>query len=160
MFESLLLGSLLLIAQANIPDANFINLKNKLQNYGFQVNIAVPPDYRLPEQKIDFQRRRLPKAYGLFNATDKSIWINPIVFELGNSNAVLVHETIHAAQLCKGEKQLQPLDLDLEPIKQAQPFFNRYTDPRNRLLEKEAYTVQTQANSYELAIKLLDRYCG
>ncbi|MGD1919794.1 MAG: hypothetical protein ACFCAD_13430 [Pleurocapsa sp.] len=159
MFPSLLLNSVLSIAQLINPDANFIKLKNQLQHYGFQVNIAIPPDNSLPEQQTDFQRRRLRKPYGLFNAAEKSIWINPIVFELGIGNSVLIHETVHAAQFCQGNGSLQALKLDIEPIKQAQPYFKRYRDSHYQTLEKEAYTVQTQSNSYELALALLNKYC-
>ena len=158
MFKSLLLSSIL-ISQSPVPNANFVKLKNKLQEHGFKVIIATPPNVRLPKQQPDFQRRRLRKPYGLLNTADRSIWINPIVFELGIDRSVLIHETVHAAQFCQGEGSLQALELDLEPIKQAQPFFKRYSDPFNRVLEKEAYTIQTQSNSYELAISLLDKHC-
>ena len=159
MFKSLSIGSVLLIAQLINPNVNFAELKNKLQDYGFQVNIAIPPDTRLPKQQTDFQRRRLRKPYGLLNSADKAIWINPIVFELGIDNPVLIHEAVHAAQFCKGNGNLQALELDIEPIKQAQPYFKRYKDAYSQKLEKEAYTVQTQTNSYELAVDLLDKYC-
>ncbi len=159
MFKSLLLNSVLLISQSVNPDPNFIQLKNQLQDYGFRVSIAIPPDVQLPKQQTDFQRRRLRKPYGLLNAADKSIWINPIVFELGIDRPVLIHEAVHAAQYCKGNGSLQSLELDIKPIKQAQPFFKRYTDVHKQALEKEAYTVQTQTNSYELAIDLLEKHC-
>ena len=154
-----LLPSSILISQLLSPNANFDKLKNKLQESGFEVNIAIPPDVRLPKQPPDFQRRRLRKPYGLLNTDNRSIWINPIVFELGIDRSVLIHETVHAAQFCRGNGSLQALELDIEPIKQARPFFKRYTDPHSQTLEKEAYTVQTQNNSYELAISLLDKYC-
>ena len=159
MFKYLLLNSTLLLSQLANPDFDFIKLKNQLKDYGFRVSVAIPPDFELPKQQTDFQRRRLRKPYGLLNAADKSIWINPIVFELGISNSVLIHEAVHAAQYCKGNGSLQTLNLDIEPIRQAQPFFKRYTNVHNQALEKEAYTVQTQKNSYKLAISLLEKYC-
>ena len=158
MFKYLLLSSILM-SQSIGPTADFDKLKNKLQESGFEVNIAVPPDVRLPKQQIDFQRRRLRKPYGLLDVNNRSIWINPIVFELGIDRSVLIHETVHAAQFCRGNGSLQALELDIEPIKQARPFFKRYVDPHGRTLEREAYTVQTQNNSYELAMSLLDKYC-
>ena len=157
MLKSLLLSSVLLIA--NSPNPNFAKLKNKLEDYGFQVNIAIPPSLDLPKQQSDFQRRRVRKPYGVLNSSTKSIWINPVVFDLGIDNHVLIHEAIHAAQYCRGNGSLQALELDIEPIKQAQPFFKRYINIHAQNLEKEAYTVQTQANSFELAISLLDKYC-
>ena len=157
MLKSLLLSSVLLIA--NSPNPNFAKLKNKLEDYGFQVNIAIPPSLDLPKQQSDFQRRRVRKPYGVLNSSTKSIWINPVVFDLGIDNHVLIHEAVHAAQYCRGNGSLQVLDIDIEPIKQAQPFFKRYINIHAQNLEKEAYTVQTQANSFELAISLLDKYC-
>lgn len=155
---ALLLSSTMAIAQ--LPDGNpeFVQLKTQLENYGFEVNIAIAPNLNLPEQQIDFQRR-ISKPYGVLNAKSKSIWINPVVFELGNSNAVLIHEAVHAAQYCAGNGNIQTIGLDLEPIKQARPFFKRYANIHTQAVEKEAYTVQTQPNSYELVRSLLDQYC-
>lgn len=160
MFEISLLSSILLFSQLANPDANFIRLKNQLHLYGFQVNIAIPPNVALPKQNTEFYRRRLRKPYGLFDTTEKAVWINPIVFELNIANPVLIHETVHAAQFCKGNGSLELLELDMEPIKQAQPFFKRYTNSQSQALEKEAYTIQTHIDSYELALSLLDQYCA
>ena len=156
-----MLALLLTMAIAQLPNANpeFIELKTQLENYGFQVNIEIPPNFNLPDQKIDFQRRRVSKPYGVLNAKSKSIWINPIVFELGNSNAVLIHEAVHAAQYCAGNGNIQTIGLDLEPIEQARPFFKRYANIYSQAVEKEAYTVQTQPNSYELVQTLLEQHC-
>ena len=159
MFKSLLFSSAFLISQLSNADSSFIQLKTQLESYGFQVNIAVPPNFNLPNQQIDFQRRRVRKPYGVLSVKSKSIWINPIVFELGNSNAVLIHEAVHAAQYCAGNGSIRTIGLDIEPIKQAQPFFKRYVDVHSQAVEKEAYAVQTQPNSYELARALLDRHC-
>ena len=159
MLKHSLLSSVILIAQLTNYHPQFIQLKNQLEGYGFQVNVALPPDFNLPNQKPNFNRRRVRKPYGVLNTFDKSIWINPIVFELGISNHVLIHETVHAAQFCAGNGTVKTLDLDIEPIKQAQPFFNRYVDTHRQELEKEAYAVQTQPNSFELARFLLDQNC-
>ena len=158
MFE-LLLSSAILVGQLSSADAEFTALKTQLESYGFQVNIAIPPDFSLPEQQIDFQRRSVRKPYGVLDARDKAIWINPIVFELGNSKAVLIHEAVHAAQYCAGGGKVQTIGLDIEPISQARPLFNRYINLHSRAVEKEAYAVQTQSNSYELARSLLKQYC-
>jgi hypothetical protein len=158
MFESLLVSSVMLISQLPNAEPEFIQLKTQLENYGFQVNIAIPPDLNLPKQQ-DGLRRKVRKPYGMFRPMSKSIWINPIVFELGFSQATLIHETVHAAQYCAGNGKLKAIDLDLEPIPQALPFFKRYVDTQRQDLEKEAYTVQSQPNNYELARSLLDQYC-
>ena len=156
---ALLLSASMAISQ--LPNANteFVRLKTQLENYGFVVNIAVPPNFNLPDREIDFLRRKVRKPYGVLNVKNKSIWLNPIVFELGNSNAVLIHEAVHAAQYCAGNGNIQTLGLDIEPIKQAQPFFKRYVNVHSQAVEKEAYTVQTQSNSYELVQTLLEQHC-
>ncbi len=158
MLTSLLLSSTILVSQAPNADSDFRQLKSQLESYGFQVNIAIPPDSNLPNQQIGL-RRRVRKPYGLFNSQNKSIWINPIVFELGNSNATLIHETVHATQYCVGNGNLQTIGLDIEPIPQALPFFKRYVDTHSQAIEQEAYTVQTQPNSYELVRSLLEKHC-
>ncbi|MBE9043262.1 hypothetical protein IQ255_02355 [Pleurocapsales cyanobacterium LEGE 10410] len=159
MFKLLLLSSAVLSSQLPNADADFRQLKARLESYGFRVTIAIPPSFDLPNQQGDFLRRTVRKPYGVLNAASKSIWINPIVFELGNSNAVLIHEAVHAAQFCAGNGNIQTIGLDIEPIKQAQPYFKRYVDVHSQAVEKEAYAVQTQPDSYELARSLLDRHC-
>lgn len=159
MFEFLLLSSAIFTTQSPQPDAEFVQLRTKLESYRFQVNIAIPPEFKLPNQQIDFQRRRVRKSYGVLNSTSQSIWINPIVFELGISQPVLIHEAVHAAQFCAGKGKIKPLGLEIEPIRQALPFFKRYVDTHSQAVEKEAYAVQTQRNSFDLAISLLDQHC-
>lgn len=159
MLEFLLISYTFLISQLSNPSSNFIQLQHKLESYGFQVNITIPPDFNLPNQQLDWQRKRVRKPYGVLNASSQSIWINPIVFDLGIGDSVLIHETVHAAQFCAGDGNLRALGLDIQPIKQAQPFFKRYVDIRSQEIEKEAYAVQTQSNSFKLALSLLDQYC-
>ncbi|MEL6928273.1 MAG: hypothetical protein AAFO95_06545 [Cyanobacteria bacterium J06600_6] len=158
MLRSWLASSLILIAQLPNIEPEFIQLKTQLENYGFQVNIAIPPEFNLPQQQNGL-RRIVRKPYGLLHSPSKSVWINPIVFELGIDRATLIHEAVHAAQYCAGNGKIQTLGLDLEPIPQALPYFKRYVNTQRQDLEREAYTVQTQENSYELARSLLDRYC-
>ena len=140
--------------------SQFRQLKTQLESYGFEVNIAIPANLQLPSQKPDFQRRRARNPYGVLNAADKTIWINPIVFELGNSNSVLIHEAVHAAQLCVGQGRVQTIGLEIEPIKQAQPYFKRYANTYSQAIEKEAYAVQTHTDSFKLATDLLARHCS
>ena len=156
--KSFLVSSLVLVSQLPTADLQFMQLQNQLESYGFKVNIAIPPEYNLPQQPPEF-RPRIRKPYGLFHAQSKSVWINPIVFELGNSTPTIIHEAVHAAQYCAGNGNLQTLNLDLQPISQASPFFQRYLNVQRQDLEREAYTIQTQPNSYELAQSLLDQHC-
>lgn len=158
MLKSLLISSLLLISQSSSAEPEFMQLKKQLESYGFQVKIAIPPDFDLPKQQ-DGLRGSVSKPYGLLHSQSKLIWINPIVFELGISKATLIHETVHAAQYCAGNGNIKAIALDLEPIPQALPYFKRYVDTQRQDLEREAYTVQSQPNSYKLARSLLDQHC-
>ncbi|MDF5711429.1 MAG: hypothetical protein PUP90_28080 [Nostoc sp. S4] len=144
MIPTLLLTSFLLTAQLPYPDKKFIDLKNKLKKFGFQVIIQLPPKRG---------------AYGLLQEASKKIWINPVVFELNISTQTLTHEAVHAAQVCAGKGKIKTLGLKIQPINYARPFFMHYPDVHRQDLEREAYAVQTQPNSFELAISLLQQHC-
>ncbi|QMS87422.1 hypothetical protein HUN01_07460 [Nostoc edaphicum CCNP1411] len=144
MIEAFLLNSLFLLSQVPIPERQFIDLKNQLENFGFQVIIELPPKRG---------------AYGLLEETHKRIWINPVVFDLHIGTQTLIHEAVHAAQVCAGKGKIRTLDLDIQPINYARAFFMRYTDVYRQDLEREAYAVQTQSNSFALAISLLQQHC-
>ncbi|BAY23274.1 hypothetical protein NIES2100_30380 [Calothrix sp. NIES-2100] len=144
MLKTLLLSSLLLIAQTSTTEKQFRELKNKLEKSGFQVIIELPPKRG---------------AYGLLQEGTKKIWINPVVFDLGIANQTLIHESVHAAQVCAGNGKIRTLRLKIEPINYARPLFMRYTDVHRQDLEREAYAVQTQPNNFELAVNLLQKYC-
>jgi len=159
MFISFLAALPILITQLPIADPEFTQLQTQLENYGFEVNIAIPPEFNPPKQQGGM-RRIVRKPYGLLHSRTKSIWINPIVFELGIGRATLIHEAVHAAQYCAGNGNIKAIDLDLEPIPQSLPYFKRYVNTQRQNLEREAYTVQTQPNSYELVRSLLEQHCG
>ncbi|MBD2530143.1 hypothetical protein H6G97_11415 [Nostoc flagelliforme FACHB-838] len=144
MIEILLLNSLLLVSQAPTPDKEFLDLKNQLEKFGFQVIIQLPPKRG---------------AYGLLQESTKKIWINPVVFELQIGTQTIIHEAVHAAQVCAGKGKIKTLGLNIQPINYARPFFMRYTDIHRQDLEREAYAVQTQPNSFDLAISLLQQHC-
>lgn len=153
-----LICSAILIAQSSHVDPEFLQLKTQLESYGFKVNLAIPPEFNLPKSQNGF-RRVVRKPYGMLHPKSKSIWINPIVFELGNSKPTLIHEAVHAAQYCNGNGNIKKIGIELKPIPQALPFFKRYVDTQRQDLEREAYTVQTQPNSYQLARSLLNQHC-
>ncbi|WP_341526724.1 hypothetical protein WKK05_29975 [Nostoc sp. UHCC 0302] len=144
MIKFLILNSLLLVSQAPNPDRKFLDLKSQLEKFGFQVIIQLPPKRG---------------AYGLLRDADKKIWINPIVFELHIGTQTLIHEAVHAAQVCAGKGKIKTLGLKVQPSNYARPFFMRYTDVHRQDLEREAYAVQTQPNSFELAVSLLQQHC-
>ena len=56
--------------------------------------------------------------------------------------------------------KFKALGLKIQPIKNARRLFLRYKDTHRQDLEREAYAVQTQSNSFELATNLLNKYCN
>ena len=134
---------LLLASSVLSADAEFTRLHQVLENYGFEVRFELPP---------------IRGAYGLLKHDSKTIWINPVVFELKIAQPTLIHEAVHAAQSCAGEESLKTLGLKIPPPMVTKPFFFRYHFYR-RELEAEAYTIQVQPNATDLALELLDRYC-
>ena len=144
IFPAIALNIIVLIAQVPIQESSFEMLKKQLEQAKFQVILDLPP-----------QRG----AYGLLKADSKKIWINPVVFDLGIADQTLIHEAVHAAQVCKGKGKLSLLGLDIDPLIYAQPFFIHYADTDRKELEREAYAVQTQSNRVELVSSLLKKYC-
>ncbi|RCJ26625.1 hypothetical protein A6S26_14625 [Nostoc sp. ATCC 43529] len=144
MIETVVLNSLLLLSQATTPERKFIDLKNQLEKFGFQVIIQLPPKRG---------------AYGLLQEASKKIWINPVVFDLQIGTQTIIHEAVHAAQVCAGKGKIKTLGLNIQPINYARPFFMHYSDIHRQDLEREAYAVQTQPNSFELATSLLQKHC-
>lgn len=134
----------IIITQNIQKSPKFAILENNLKKAGFEVILALPPKRG---------------AYGLLQVSTKKIWINPVVFELNIALPTLIHESVHASQVCAGNGEIKALGLDLMPMNQARPFFERYPDIHRKDLEREAYTVQTQPNSFDLALSLLKKYC-
>lgn len=141
---SLLFSSLLCITPIHAESDSFQRLKKELERYNFKVILQIPP---------------YQGAYGLLNADSRTIWINPVVFDLNIANPTLIHEAVHAAQLCAGKGKMEALGLEIQPINQARLFFQRYTDINRQDLEREAYAVQTQPDNLELALSLLEKHC-
>lgn len=134
------------LAQAYSPE--FSQLQQTLENYGFTVTLALPP------------RRG---SYGLLQASTRTIWINPVVFDLEIAVPTIVHEAVHAAQLCNAmsngvEENLMPLNLGLTPYAGAYRLYTRYTGLR-RTLEMEAYTIQARPDRVEYVTNLLNSRC-
>jgi hypothetical protein len=144
-FPAIALNLIILVAQVPVQESSFEMLKKQLEQANFQVILDLPP-----------QRG----AYGLLKADSKKIWINPVVFDLGIAEQTLIHEAVHAAQVCKGKGKLSLLGLEIDPLIYAQPSFMHYADADRKQLEREAYAVQTQSNRVELVSSLLKKYCN
>ena len=144
MLEITILSASLLIAQTQNSSPKFLELKNQLEKSGYKVIIQLPPKRG---------------AYGLLKVADKKIWINPVVFDLNIATPVIIHESVHAAQLCAGKGKMKTLNLNIRPIPAARRLFLRYKNTQRQDLEREAYAVQTQPNSFQIATALLKKYC-
>ena len=143
-----MLFPLILLAQMSVPsmaevDPEFFRLQQQLEHYGFNLQFQLPP---------------IRGNYGMLHLKSRSIWINPAVFELGIARPTLIHEAIHAAQLCRGGNQLQLLELSISPPIFARPYYSHYPSPR-REMEAEAYAMQAQPDGIEQVIRLLKKYC-
>ncbi|BAQ63534.1 hypothetical protein GM3709_299 [Geminocystis sp. NIES-3709] len=122
----------------------FIELKKRLETYNFTVKIESPP---------------VRSAYGLLEIKTRTIWIEPLVFDLGIALPTLIHEATHAAQLCGGNGEIRALNLPFSPPNISRPFFTHYNHGLRRHLEAEAYAIQTHPDSYNLVLSLLDKHC-
>ncbi len=131
------------VTQTSLSSSEFERLRQIVQKYGFSVILKIPPQ---------------TGTYGMLDTKTRTIWINPVVFELRIATPTLVHETVHAVQQCASPSQLKPLGLGLEYPKMAYPHFMRYTGDR-RHIEAEAYTVQSRTDSVDYVIGLLAKYC-
>ena len=125
------------------PEPDFSRLRQVLEKYRFKLRIERPP---------------VKGNYGMLETRSQSIWINPVVFDLGIARPTLIHEAVHAAQFCAGDGKLQLLGLDILPLPFARPYFWQYPSPR-REIEAEAYAVQSQPDGLEIVISLLEQYC-
>ena len=144
IFPAIALNIIVLVVQVPIQESSFEIIKKQLEQSKFQIILDLPP-----------QRG----AYGLLKANSKKIWINPVVFDLAIADQTLIHEAVHASQVCKGKGKFALLGLDIDPLIYAQPFFMNYVDVDRKELEREAYAVQTQSNRVELVLSLLKKYC-
>ena len=145
MLLNFLINSFFLLSQVLTSEQQFDILKTELEQYKFHV-------------LIEMQVKRGP-FYGQVTQNNREVWLNPVIFDLQIATPVIVHESVHAAQLCKGKGKFAQLELKYNPIIYAKRFFNFYIDNNRKELEKEAYAVQTQPNSFELASSLLKKYC-
>ncbi len=138
------LGSALAIAAP--PSTDFQRLQQALERVGVTVKLALPP---------------VRGVYGLFRSGDRTIWINPVVFDLGIAEATLVHEGTHAVQACRGRGgQLTVLGLNYRAPAQARRLYQRYpTQPWREVLEEEAYAVQARPDRVEELLRLVNRHC-
>lgn len=131
-------------AFAQVNSTEFAQLQQTLENHGFTVTLELPP-----------QRG----TYGLLQLSSRTIWINPVVFDLEIAVPTLVHEAVHAVQLCNGiDGNLAPLNLGLTPYTGAYRLYMRYTG-RRRTLEMEAYTIQARTDRIEYVTDLLNSRC-
>ncbi len=124
---------------------NLQPLVRGLQAKGFKVLIAPPP---------------LRGSYGLFKG--KTLWISPITFPLGIARQTFLHEAVHAVQSCP-TGTLTPLGLKvkLNPVveREVSAILLRNYQHTNRSLEREAFSLQGQADAPSLLLAALNQRC-
>jgi hypothetical protein len=137
-------------------DPQTLELVQTLERSGFPVQWEQPPVWG---------------TYGLLEVKERSIWINPVVFELGIARPTIVHEAVHAVQFCAAAAQnssslpqsiedLSPLGLGITPSPLVRPYILRYSNSQRRQLELEAYALQAEPDGVDRAIELLQDYCN
>ena len=156
---SLWLFSLLVAVTPSVPpelgsDPQITQLVETLERLGFPVRWEQPPVWG---------------TYGLLEVKERSIWINPVVFELGIAQPTIVHEAVHAVQCCAAAAQapslpqsiedLSPLGLGITPSPLVRPYILQYSNSQRRQLELEAYALQAEPDRVDRAIELLEQYC-
>lgn len=142
--SAVLASAALASATPSSESTQFDQLRQTLENHDFSVVLALPPR---------------TGTYGLLHVPTRTIWINPVVFDLGIAIPTLVHEAVHAAQLCSGSADtLGVLNLGLEPYAPAHRLYMRYTGIR-RTLEAEAYTIQARPDRVAFVTQLLVERC-
>lgn len=124
----------------------FRSVQNALHRNGFGVKLTAPPK---------------TGVYGLFQPSSRTIWINPVVFELEIAEQTIVHEAVHAAQFCRGQGTLTALQLPYEAPPQARRLYLRYNaDQFRTTLEAEAYAVQAREDRVHQVVGLLNQHCS
>jgi hypothetical protein len=88
--------------------------------------------------------------------------VSPLAFELGIGRQVFIHEATHAVQSCGGAG-MRPLGVTapLNPVVEREIsgiLFNRYHSG-NRLVEREAFTLQGQPGAVKFLIKSMGNRC-
>ena len=126
---------------------DLLPLINLLKKKGFNVKFETPP---------------IKNVYGLFNTKNKTLWISPMSFIQGIGRQIILHEATHAAQSCPNGF-LKPMNLEL-PIS---PFLNNEIkrillnnyDSNQYLIEKEAYSLQSQKDGVNILLKEINERC-
>ena len=144
----LLACAVLVLLQA--PAAAAADVRDLLQalaHYGFRVVQRHPPSQN---------------AYGQFIPDQKLLLIAPISHELGIARHVLLHEAVHAAQSCpNGRLRLLGLNLNAAPAvnNRIRYILSNHYNQGSRVLEEEAFMIQSQPNAEALIIKALHQRC-
>ena len=111
--------------------------------------------------QVVFQHPPVKKAYGLFVAKRKILYVSPLAFELGIGQSVLVHEAIHAAQSCP-TGVMSPIGWNLTTSKVvANEISGILTQSyhANKHLEREAFLGQAQVRAIPMVISALAKRC-
>ena len=118
-----------------------------LNTNGFNVLIALPP---------------VRGSYGLFQSKNKTLWISPVTFPLGIARQTFLHEAVHAIQSCPSGR-LSPVgwQVRLPPVveREISAILLKNYHHTNRVLEQEAFFLQSQKNAPLMLMKALKQRC-
>jgi len=132
--------------QPTLP-LDLLPLKAELIRYGFQVRLERPPQYDM---------------YGVFNSKTRTIWIAPITIPLGIVRPSFIHESVHAAQSCSlGRPTLLGIKAAVAPVvnQEINGILTTRYDNANRVLEREAFLLQSQPDVVAILIRSLRSRC-
>jgi len=122
-------------------------LVRELQARGFRIRLAPPP---------------IPQAYGLYQASSRTLWLSPLTFDLGIARQTFLHEAVHAVQSCP-RGTLTPIGWSFRLSPVVEQEINGILTTRyhhgNRLLEQEAFGLQGQADAVPRLLEQLRRRC-
>ncbi len=143
---SLVAGSPLTPLPLSALPADLQPLVRALQSHGFQVKLAIPP---------------VRGVYGLYQATQRRIWLAPITFDLGIARQTFLHEAAHAVQSCpNGVVAPMGWKLPLAPVVRQQIGGILTTSYHaNKAAEQEAFALQGQPDAVPRLLAALRQRC-
>ena len=142
-----MLASALAPQPLNRLPADLQPLLEALQERGFVVRIALPP---------------VRGNYGLFQSKTRTLWVSPVTFPLGIARQTFLHEAVHAVQSCpSGQLTALGVRAPVTPVveREINGILQRSYHHGNRVLEREAFTIQGRPNAIPLLIQALKKRC-
>ena len=112
--------------------------------------------------KVMFSKPPVQGAYGATNAPKKIVWLAPITVDMGIARQALIHEAVHAAQACPKGKMMtigwnyqlaNTVDREIAGV-----LYRNYPHEKHDI-EREAFTMQSHPQAFELITAELKKRC-